>query len=721
MESSKQWASEEAKGSDIPVLGEMLAQEVLKSFRTLTTTSDTRLSGDTVREQVRAPQPTRGGWSADGKNDATDKGVTLSVNPETSSDVSGSKTGSYRGLESIVHESLHPVCSPLSYGGHIVVDPTCHGMVVKLDSRSRTSSELLRLQFFSSKIDMLLERNPIRVMYGHSADRARAKGLEFFKIEEADNSYALGSSVSNLHESSSVSALDRLALPPALVRQNSTSTTASLGSPTPLAQVGSTRRPLLASRAMTRGVSDAHGQMLAKGKDHLKKGRTPMTGVQSFRSFVLPGVKELWFRFDAPPGAEKTPLQITSLAGALDLTYPATVQASAAPNTERDTGQDAETRSDHEEDASQEELGLQALFTDFSEEQADDSFASVETVAKAPRSLQSDERSKSSDGIDPAMQALPGCLATTPAVLLTTGRWFFEATIECLVGGASEDGMDDCLVRVGWAHAELAPSDLPLGSSTVGEGALARETATIRADHATWPRAAVEAPQVIERVQSHSVAALRSREGAEQPGPLLRTVSWLSESMDSCSLVEEEKVGGDSVDVGRRVSDLSRTSSGEDTSPPVAAEGNEGTSKSVTFPVLGSDATKLGFGIGEEGSVWLGGRAKLRATSGFAESDVIGCALDIDSGHAWFSVNGRWVAGANDKDNPACVMKSFGWGSNTVTAESGIRPCFSVLGKSSVTVNFGAAPFRYPPPEQSFLPVVLRHVPSIQGERHGER
>ncbi|CAN0504264.1 unnamed protein product, partial [Scytosiphon promiscuus] len=68
-------------------------------------------------------------------------------------------------------------------------------------------------------------------------------------------------------------------------------------------------------------------------------------------------------------------------------------------------------------------------------------------------------------------------------------------------------------------------------------------------------------------------------------------------------------------------------------------------------------------------------------------SDVLGCALDVDSGIAWFSVNGLWASGV--------TMESFGWRKNVAGGVvNGIRPCFSVRGNSSLSVNLGAMPFK---------------------------
>lgn len=706
MDSPKQWISSEEQGSGSAVLGEMLAQEVLDSFNTLTTTSQTMLSGGCP------PQESPG---------AGDSPLPTGATPNESSGAA-SDGGMLATSESIVHESLHPLCTPLSYGGHIKVDPTCLGMVIKLDSRSRTSSDLLRLQFFSSKEDMLNERNPVRAMHGHVAERAaraKAKGMEFFKIEEADSTFYDRASNSP-KETLSLGALTRLAppppppppLPPAPAPQERASSVGPGVSPAP---ASSSRRPVLTSRAMTRAMFEVHSQMVARRKTRVKETPMPTNLGSSFRSFALPGVFDLWFRFDAPPGAEKPQLKIISLAGSLDVANPGTVQASTGAATAPST----KTRHEHHEDLSQEELGLQALFTCLGEENADGTSLPAETLDKRPKRVDVTDGSKSSEARRQSSGALPGCLATTGDLFLTSGKWFYEATVESLVGSPSDGGdADDGLVRVGWAHADLRTSLQVAGGRKVSEGGLAGDSYHVGAEQVEETRPTPEASGGGGRMQ-----------GQVQPvgvlaGPLMRTVSWLSESVDSLSSVQEDT--SKQADTSPTDEDMSWSNVGSAEGAHVLADvdNNERSRmatklKSVAFPILGSDTKSLGVGLGQEGCVWVGGRPRVQKTIGFASSDVVGCAVDIDLGAAWFSVNGRWAGGAIGGQDGAVMLKMLGW-RHDGGVRNGISPCFSVRGKSSVSVNFGAVPFKYPPPGQEFLPVILRDVLIASPEDAGE-
>lgn len=709
MDSPEQWVSNRDQGAESAALGEMLAQEVLHSFSTLTTTPQMMLSGDWgAGEKTRdAPTLSLGSGTA-----TVDTGVAV---PEAAVKTLAD--------ESISHESLHPLCTRVSYGGHIRVDPSCHGMVIKLDSRSRTSSELLRLQFFSSKEDMLNGRHPLRVMHGHVAERAaraQAKGMEFFKIEEADSTSYDTSSLSSAKETLTLSVLDRLTLPPALVRQSSTSTTASLGSsPTPLAPAGSSRRPVLTSRAMTRAMYEVHSQMVARRKARPKDAPVPANQGNSFRSFALPGVVELWFRFDAPPGAEKPPVQITCLAGSLGLGPAGTVQASASPST----GPGTRARSDNGEELSQEELGLQALFSSFGEEQADDASPPAETTAKSIKSVDSDDRSRSSEVREQDNDELAGCLAAADDVLLTSGKWFYEATVESLMGSAADgEEVDDCLVRIGWAQVELV-SSVQLGSIwKLDEGGLAWESSCIGAEQPAEACTVLEGSAPGVRKPERSVEELdASTDAGKRSEPLRRTVSWFTDSMDTSKNPPIQKgkprSGADAPSADGPVQLSGKSSTPTDTDELARAET---AARSVAFPVLGSDAYKFGFGLGQDGLIWIGRRPRVAATNRLAASDVVGCAFDVDSGAAWFSVNGRWAGGGTDEES-ASMMTAFGWGQDIIIgAGRGIRPCVSVRGKSSVSLNFGATPFKYRPPGREFLPVVLRDVPSAKEERTGE-
>lgn len=713
MDSPKQWISSEEQGSGSAVLGEMLAQEVLDSFNTLTTTSQTMLSGEC---------PPQASPSARDLSFAT--GALLNESSGTAGDEGMLAT------ESIVHESLHPLCTPLSYGGHIKMDPNCLGMVIKLDSRSRTSSNLLRLQFFSSKEDMINERNPVRAMHGHVVERearAKAKGMEFFKIEEADSTF-YDTASNSPKETLCMGALSHLAPPPpppppplppppAPVPQERASSVGPGVSPAPSS---SSRRPVLTSRAMTRAMFEVHSQMVARRKTRVKESPVTTALGNSFRSFVLPGVLELWFRFDAPPGAEKPQLQIVSLAGSLDVAQPGTVQASAGGAS----GPTMSTRHEHDKDLSQEGLELQALFTCSGEENDDGTSLPTETSDKRTKRVDLTDDSKSSEARRQSNEALPGCLATTADLFLTSGKWFYEATVESLVGSASDGGdADDGLVRVGWAHADLRASLQPAGVMKVRQGGLASDSYHVGTKQAVAEaRAAPDASGADERTQVKDQPV--DQPVGELAGPLMRTVSWLSESVDSLSSNQED--ASKQADTSPMDEDMSWSNdrSAEGASVLTDADSNERLRmatklKSVPFPILGSDVKSLGVGLGQEGCIWVGGRPRVQKTSGFSSSDVLGCAVDIELGAAWFSVNGRWAGGNIGAQEGAVMLKMLGWGHDG-GVRNGISPCLSVRGKSSVSVNFGAVPFKYPPPGQEFLPVILRDVPIAKLEDAGE-
>ncbi|CAM9591597.1 unnamed protein product, partial [Scytosiphon promiscuus] len=703
MDSPERWMSGEEPGS--AVLGEMLSQEVLDSFNTLTTTSQTLLSG---------------GWPPGEKFDALSAPLMI----DTSQSKSG---GTVRGrgelaTETITHESLHPLRTPLSYGGHIKMDSSCLGVVVKLDSRSRTSSGRLQLRFFSSEEDMLSERDPVRTMHGFVAERAaraKAKGLEFFKIEEADST-SYDTAQANTKESLSVGNLARLRPPlpllppppPAPVLQERSSSIGPGTTPAPSGP-GSSRRPVLTSRAMTRAMNEVHSQMVAGRKARVKESPTAINRGTSFRSFALPGVRELWFRFDATPGAEKPPLQIVSLAGSLNSAPPGVVQAGACQIPPPYT----DVHHDRDKDLTQEELGLQALFTCGGEERDREIPIPADTTGKSCTRGDAKSISKSSDP-GKLCTGRPGCLATVTDVLLTSGKWFYEATVGLSMGSCScsrpcscpeAGGADFGRIRIGWAHAGLARSLHDERSSTVDGKSSTGHSGDVCArttpDSSASP-AGLDGARFVE---------LQRQVGGGPSGPLMRTVSWLSESADSSSSAQEEVWKHDAIGPTRADVSWPSTGSVEGVCVETDAESNErsrtdASLDSDAFPILGSDTSGLGVGLGEEGCVWLGGRPRIKKTIGLHRSDVIGCAVDVDSCQAWFSVNGRWAGGELGAQGSAVMLKMLGWKHDS-GIENGISPCFSVRGESSVVLNFGATPFKHPPPDEDFLPVILRDVP----------
>lgn len=467
---------------------------------------------------------------------------------------------------------------------------------------------------------------------------------------------------------------------------------------------------MLTSRAMTRAMFEVHSQMARRKTQQVKEPPVPTNLGNSFRSFALPGVRELWFRFDAPSGAEKPPVQFVSVAGTLDHAQTGMVKAGAGDATISGMT----TPHNHEEDLSHEELGLQALFTCLGDENAGEVPVPVQFSAKRSKSKKADLRdgSELSERRMHSSARLPGCLATTADLSLTGGKWFYEATVESLVDSAPAPGGmgGDCgLVRIGWAHADL------LASPQVGD---AEKTADVSVEQELDGEPGSEASGGEGRVQDE--AQVQVQPVGELAGPLMRTVSWLSESAESCASIQEDP----SKHVDNYCHTGGDTGGAKDASVLTEADNHdrsrmEATLKSVAFPILGSDAMGLGVGLGQEGYVWLGGRPTGAKSSGFAASDVIGCAVDIDSGEAWFSVNGVWAGGLIGAPESAIMLKKLGWGHDGVIRK-GVSPCLSVRGKSSVSINFGAAPFKYPPPGQEFLPVILRDVPVSKQAVAGE-
>lgn len=691
------------------MLGEMLAQEVQDSFHILTITPDIMLSGD-----CDTPQP---GHASRSCSNESKPGDVVNESPVVSE-----TRPLQEAMGSITHESLHPLCTPLSYGGHIKVDPSCYGMVVKLDSRSRTSSELIRLQFFLTKEDMLNDRYPVRVMHGYAQERAvraRSKGLEFFKIEEAESTSSENTAV-GVKDALSVDPsdrLDRLALPPALARQNSTPTTATLSSLTPLGQAGSSRRPSLTSRAMTRAVSEAHSQMAARRKARAKESSVQVNRGYSFRSFALPGVVELWFRFDVPPGADRPPIRIVSLAGPLDVVPPCTVQTRKGPTSSSVPDTHHRPVEGEGEDLSQEELGLRALFTFFGEEGVMEDQLVTEAPAKISKGAGSEDGSKGAGGA--VNDSLAACLAAPGDgdgdVRLNSGKWYYEATVESLRSGDASSGDEgDCLVRIGWAQTDL--------------GMMRPDVHEIWDMHEMslcWDRSGIGAKLGVDDLVERMRATGTSRRDVPT-GPLLRTGSWLSESdEDHPQSVPSSSTSAAISIPANRGSERDAERADMDTDKAVEAGKRsraEARAKGVLFPVLGSDATQLGVGLGEEGFLWLGGSPRLRVTGALSESDVVGCAFDIDSGRLWFSVNGQWP-GSGDGVMESTWLKALGWEDREGGPRGerkAVRPCFSFRGSTSLSLNFGTTPFKYSPPGPDFLPVALRDVRMAKEERPSE-
>lgn len=638
MQSPGPWASDSGVETASATLGEMLAQEVLDSFNALATAPQTLLSGNVGLGN---------GYGSGAVPVMTD---TLSSTLETN----------VPGKGSIAHESLHPICTPLSYGGHIEVDSNCCGMVVKVDSRSRTSSDVVRLQFFSSPDDMLNDRNPIRVMHGHVPDRAaraRAKGMEFFKIEEADST-SFDVTSSSLEDALSISALDRINLPPPLVRHGSSSTNASASGGSSRHPSGTAHRVASSSEAAVRGLYETQSRGVMSRWARVKDAPA-LTQSTAFRSFALPGVHKLWFRFDAPPGAEKPPLKMETLVGSLDNLPSGKLRA----NLSSSTGRDNSVHSEQDEDLSQEDMGLKALFTFFGADHAEGGAAPPGVGPGSMLRTESDEKSSLRSQVSPN---LPGCLVALDGICLTRGKWFYEVTIDSLMDQAAGD---DNLVRIGWAHLELS-------SAVQGMYGLKPKGGS-----SSWGARASGSRQ-------------RNDDDARKPQPHESTRTLQGHTLDSFKPAEPA------------LGWLYHTNPTEDAELARA----EAEAKGVGFPVVGSDSGHLALGLGRRGFVWVGGRPVVRATRRLEPKDVIGCAIDVDCGDVRFSVNGIWATAVPNDEKSQVTVGTCMLSSETFKVVKGVRPCLSVRGSACLSVNFGATPFRHAPPGDAFLPVILRDV-----------
>lgn len=679
MQSPEPWISDRGPGTASATLGEMLAQEVLDSFNSLATTPHTLVSGHGEIGDYSDPEIS-----------STTMSAALSPTLGTTAP----------GKSSIVHETLHPLGVPLSYGGLIEVDAGCHGMVVKIDSRSRTSSDLVRLQFFASEDDMLSDRDPLRVMHGYVPDRAaraRAKNMEFFKIEEADST-SFDATSSSLEDALSISALGRITLPPHLVRQSRSSTTANASSPFSRMPSDTIQRSVTIPQGTGRGTNETQSQMAARRQARLKDVPALVQST-AFRSFALPGVRKLWFRVDAPPGAEKPPLRIHALLGSLDLLPAGTIRASPILSTDHNDS----VHSEQDEDLSKEDMRLQALFAFLGAENAGDGAELMDVGSRIMKRAGSDEQSGARDAWSQGSRKLSGCLAAPADVRLTGGKWFYEVTIDSLT---DQTAADKNLVRIGWAHVELTSALQRREGWKPDEGTLAwavgmGQTAN---DHA--------GTQQPEQLIFH----MDGQNSSHSLKPAKQALAWVCDektglSPATVSQLEENR----SAETKEHADPLPSPDLGKSDGSPNDTEGSEMSrakteAKRVAFPILGSDSEHLGLGLGQRGFIWLGGRPIVRATHRLEPTDVIGCAVDVDCGKVWFSVNGKWTAGRPNEQESTSMLGSSLLDTSTFRVGNGVRPCLSVRGKACLSVNFGATPFIYPPPGEEFIPVVLRDV-----------
>ena len=111
------------------------------------------------------------------------------------------------------------------------------------------------------------------------------------------------------------------------------------------------------------------------------------------------------------------------------------------------------------------------------------------------------------------------------------------------------------------------------------------------------------------------------------------------------------------------------------------------------------------FGLKESGNLYVNGTQSGSWSSAFGPNDgtrpTIGCALDMDAGKAYISINGVWGPDATPSTNG---MVSDGTATAAATGLTGTyRPVIGVNGGTynwdTLEVNFGQRPFRYAPPE----------------------
>jgi hypothetical protein len=101
--------------------------------------------------------------------------------------------------------------------------------------------------------------------------------------------------------------------------------------------------------------------------------------------------------------------------------------------------------------------------------------------------------------------------------------------------------------------------------------------------------------------------------------------------------------------------------------------------------------TANGFGYGSDGNKFVNNGAATAFGSTFTSGDVIGVAIDIDSGKVWLAKNNTWQASGD----PAAGTNS----AYSPTAGTPLYPCVGTYnGAGTHSVNFGQRPFAYTPP-----------------------
>ncbi|CAM9123344.1 unnamed protein product [Choristocarpus tenellus] len=671
-------------------VGAMLAQEVLDSFEALSAPPKTMICG---------------GW------DRPDPGV-IGQTVDAQTEDAGMRhcnTSQSIGTGKIVHESLHPVCAPLSYAGHLKMNPSCHGMVIKMDSHSCTPSSLLCLKFFLSREDMILNQNPLRTMHGHNMEHsfhALNKGLEFFKIEEASS---LSSGMSNVFGKNTLSFLENLDMPADLIHQTSEESSlanlSSISSVSP-SSTESTHQAVIISRAFARALVKKRNQQNLVTPIGVS-GTELETLNTDFRSFSLPGVTDLWFRFDAPPGADRPPVRMVVLAGKPhyppSLRVPATIlfQATGPQSGVPVPDADMETV----EDQIQEDLGLNNLFDEsYSDDPAADPRESSECLPLEAVGTGLDVGQVPKGEED----EVGDCLVSAEGVHLSSGKWYYEATIVSLdrssSSSSSQGGLG--LLRVGWASCRLSSNTL---SKPV---------------HAGGNRC-----QGIESPKGQGSEEAMQVKGREAVLPTQTVVKlWEDEDDERSHNTDEDHVVADETkSASGELSVLEVTTVSRSQSAPGILKrdrgghahlhedvtGAEQYAQNISFAVLGSDQDALGWGLGEEGFLWSRNKVAYSVSRRLAATDVVGCALDLDSGSFRFSVNGKWSE-PTDKGTISTITEDH--------RQELFCPCFSLRGGTSVSINFGATPFAFPLPTNAFKPVVLREVSILQNnpERFGQ-
>lgn len=112
---------------------------------------------------------------------------------------------------------------------------------------------------------------------------------------------------------------------------------------------------------------------------------------------------------------------------------------------------------------------------------------------------------------------------------------------------------------------------------------------------------------------------------------------------------------------------------------------------------IGDNAFNLNDEIGNSATGWAYNYTGVKVTNGggasygdsWAAADVIGCALDMDSGKVWWRKNGTWQASGDPASGTGAAYTGL---SGTIYA------AVSAFGGNEFTANFGASAFSHSAP-----------------------